>query len=370
MTTSKEALNIEISKKRGELDTILDAALDDLADESDDDDEEEDDDDNSGNGNGNGNGNGEETYKSLEDTSNLHKTTRKDNVYKNHNDNEKEKENSDKKWNDVTNLERELETMMKELLLGDSIGETNDSSTSKSASASAAVAAVSNIMNELNAMNDTTNSVNGINGVNDVNGESFMEKELMNLFHQMENENIHKHNEGTIKTTKTTTATTTTDPNMQKDKNQMMNQKKYDNAKDVSKSSSMKQKTMKKEYPNLEPKNNIDRGVAKVLQEMAKGVGAHESTPTSTSTSTSTSEMPPNLDAAQMEQMGEELMESMLEEFEKIGQKSDAGDLVNDMMKQLLSKEIMYEPMKKVTDLFPAWLATNKSSISEKEYNR
>ncbi|OEU16866.1 Pex19 protein, partial [Fragilariopsis cylindrus CCMP1102] len=39
-------------------------------------------------------------------------------------------------------------------------------------------------------------------------------------------------------------------------------------------------------------------------------------------------------------------------------------------MEQLLSKELMYEPMKQVTEKFPLWLEQNKNKISEKEWNQ
>jgi peroxin-19 len=44
------------------------------------------------------------------------------------------------------------------------------------------------------------------------------------------------------------------------------------------------------------------------------------------------------------------------------------GQVVNGMMKQLLSKEFMYEPMKDICQQYPKWLAENKTRISETEY--
>lgn len=49
-----------------------------------------------------------------------------------------------------------------------------------------------------------------------------------------------------------------------------------------------------------------------------------------------------------MEGHGEEMMESMMAEFEKLGEKEDFGGVVDGMMRQLLSKELMHEPMKQV----------------------
>jgi peroxin-19 len=47
---------------------------------------------------------------------------------------------------------------------------------------------------------------------------------------------------------------------------------------------------------------------------------------------------------------GEEMMEAMMAEFEKLGEKEDFGGVVDGMMRQLLSKELMHEPMKQVID--------------------
>lgn len=39
------------------------------------------------------------------------------------------------------------------------------------------------------------------------------------------------------------------------------------------------------------------------------------------------------------------------------------------MMKQLLSKDIMYEPIKQICERFPEWLAKHAESLSQKEYD-
>jgi len=75
-------------------------------------------------------------------------------------------------------------------------------------------------------------------------------------------------------------------------------------------------------------------------------------------------------DASQAEVMGEELMKNMMEEFEKLGQKEDFAEVVDGMMHQLLSKDVMYEPMKQVCDKFPEWLADNEPKLSKEDYER
>ena len=44
--------------------------------------------------------------------------------------------------------------------------------------------------------------------------------------------------------------------------------------------------------------------------------------------------------------------------------------VIDGMMQQLLSKDLMYEPMKQVTEKFPEWLENNKAKISSKDYQQ
>lgn len=44
--------------------------------------------------------------------------------------------------------------------------------------------------------------------------------------------------------------------------------------------------------------------------------------------------------------------------------------IVETMMQQLLSKEILHEPMKDIVEKYPKWLEDNKDKISKEEYER
>eukprot|EP00429_Kryptoperidinium_foliaceum_P026717 CAMPEP_0176129932 /NCGR_PEP_ID=MMETSP0120_2-20121206/65723_1 /TAXON_ID=160619 /ORGANISM="Kryptoperidinium foliaceum, Strain CCMP 1326" /LENGTH=248 /DNA_ID=CAMNT_0017465179 /DNA_START=191 /DNA_END=934 /DNA_ORIENTATION=- len=48
----------------------------------------------------------------------------------------------------------------------------------------------------------------------------------------------------------------------------------------------------------------------------------------------------------------------------------DPDAIVDGMMEQLLSKDLMYEPMKQVADRFPAWLEEKEGHLSESEMQR
>jgi len=76
------------------------------------------------------------------------------------------------------------------------------------------------------------------------------------------------------------------------------------------------------------------------------------------------------MDSNTVEEAGEELMTEMIGEFEKLGQKEDYGNVVDGIMRQLLSKEIMFEPMKQVVEEYPRWLARKKDALSIEEYQR
>jgi len=75
-------------------------------------------------------------------------------------------------------------------------------------------------------------------------------------------------------------------------------------------------------------------------------------------------------DAGQAEQMGEEIMQQMMKQFEQMGNKEDFQQVIDGMMNQMLSKEVMYTPFKQVCEKYPAWLADNESSLSKGDYER
>ncbi|RLN67758.1 hypothetical protein BBJ28_00015516 [Nothophytophthora sp. Chile5] len=79
--------------------------------------------------------------------------------------------------------------------------------------------------------------------------------------------------------------------------------------------------------------DDVNAGVAKTLQNMAKAAEDME-----------------GMGTAQVENMGEEMMSEMMKKFEEMGEKSDFQDLVDGMMQQLLSKDVMYDPMKQICE--------------------
>ena len=48
----------------------------------------------------------------------------------------------------------------------------------------------------------------------------------------------------------------------------------------------------------------------------------------------------------------------------------NTDNFMDGMMEQLLSKELMYEPMKQVTEKFPSWLESNKNRLTPEEWDQ
>ncbi|KAF1328761.1 Peroxin 19-1, partial [Globisporangium splendens] len=104
---------------------------------------------------------------------------------------------------------------------------------------------------------------------------------------------------------------------------------------------------------NGDDDDDVSIGVAKTLQNMAKAAEDME-----------------GMESAKLEEMGEEMMEEMMKKFESMGEKSDFQDLVDGMMQQLLSKDVMYDPMKQICERYPEWLAEKESLLSKEDYER
>ncbi|KAL3499605.1 hypothetical protein ACH5RR_038698 [Cinchona calisaya] len=73
--------------------------------------------------------------------------------------------------------------------------------------------------------------------------------------------------------------------------------------------------------------------------------------------------------------MGENLgndavVEDWVKQFEELASSQDMESIVETMMQQLLSEEVLHEPMKEIGERYPKWLEDNKSKLSSEEYQR
>jgi peroxin-19 len=123
-------------------------------------------------------------------------------------------------------------------------------------------------------------------------------------------------------------------------------------------------------------RNHVEDTIAAILGEMAK---ASLEEPTDSSGASGS-----GAPTSDEERMLQEMLQSLaggslpegMEDMMKAGDLSDIpGDFNPDefmdgMMEQLLSKEIMYEPMKQVCEKFPQWLESHMEQLSTEELER
>ncbi|KAL0446300.1 UNVERIFIED_CONTAM: Peroxisome biogenesis protein 19-2 [Sesamum latifolium] len=67
---------------------------------------------------------------------------------------------------------------------------------------------------------------------------------------------------------------------------------------------------------------------------------------------------------------GDAMMEEWVKQFEELAGSQDMESIVETMMQQLLSKEILHEPMKEIGERYPIWLEDNKAKLTDEEYAR
>jgi len=63
----------------------------------------------------------------------------------------------------------------------------------------------------------------------------------------------------------------------------------------------------------------------------------------------------------------EEMMKEALDQLES---SPEFRSIMEKMMDSLLSKDVLYEPIKQMQDKFPEWLAANKGKVPQEDYDR
>ncbi|KAG9452318.1 hypothetical protein H6P81_005222 [Aristolochia fimbriata] len=63
-------------------------------------------------------------------------------------------------------------------------------------------------------------------------------------------------------------------------------------------------------------------------------------------------------------------MEDFVKQFQELAGSQDMDSIVETMMQQLLSKEILHEPMKEIEARYPRWLEEHKADLKQEEYER
>lgn len=112
-----------------------------------------------------------------------------------------------------------------------------------------------------------------------------------------------------------------------------------------------------------------DKDTAKALESLLGGAGGGDGeVPEAFKQLAEAAKGLEGADPAETERLGEQIMEEMMGEFEKLGMKDDFASTMENMMKQLISKEVMYTPIQQVCEKFPEWLADNEAKLSKEEY--
>merc|ERR1712232_889552 len=88
-----------------------------------------------------------------------------------------------------------------------------------------------------------------------------------------------------------------------------------------------------------------------------------------------------SLDAPDNEEM-EQFRKALMDSFANMADAAEGGDgevpevgepegaMVEAFLKDVLSKDVLYEPMAEMRDKYPEWLAKNKDAVSEAEFER
>ncbi|CAL9230665.1 unnamed protein product [Arabidopsis halleri] len=64
------------------------------------------------------------------------------------------------------------------------------------------------------------------------------------------------------------------------------------------------------------------------------------------------------------------MVEDWIKQFEDLAGSNDLESIVDTMMQQLLSKDILHEPMKEIGARYPKWLEEHESSLNKEEFER
>ncbi|RKP06262.1 Pex19 protein, partial [Thamnocephalis sphaerospora] len=70
------------------------------------------------------------------------------------------------------------------------------------------------------------------------------------------------------------------------------------------------------------------------------------------------------------EEAPDALMAEMMRQMEQLADSGEFDGLVEGMMGQLMTREVLYEPMKELAEKYPGYLAENKSTLPADDYAR
>ncbi|KAI8388846.1 Pex19 protein [Radiomyces spectabilis] len=74
------------------------------------------------------------------------------------------------------------------------------------------------------------------------------------------------------------------------------------------------------------------------------------------------------VDSSMAEENEDAFMAELMKQMESLTDGGEFENVLEGMMSQLMSKEMLYEPMKEMAQKYPEWLAENKDKITQAEY--
>ncbi|XP_076884747.1 peroxisome biogenesis protein 19-1-like [Bidens hawaiensis] len=63
------------------------------------------------------------------------------------------------------------------------------------------------------------------------------------------------------------------------------------------------------------------------------------------------------------------MLQDLVKQFEELTSSQELESMMETMMQQLLSKQVLHEPMKEIEQQYPKWLQENKSKLNEKDFD-
>ncbi|KAG0749961.1 hypothetical protein G6F57_005052 [Rhizopus arrhizus] len=76
------------------------------------------------------------------------------------------------------------------------------------------------------------------------------------------------------------------------------------------------------------------------------------------------------IDSSIAEDSEEAFMAELMKQMESLADNGEFENVLEGMMSQLMSKELLYEPMKDLSQKYPEWLENNKDKVKAEDYDK
>ncbi|KAG5228926.1 peroxisomal protein [Salix suchowensis] len=114
-------------------------------------------------------------------------------------------------------------------------------------------------------------------------------------------------------------------------------------------------KSKKKREKKVSKENHVEEALDKLREQTREAVKGLESVTAASKPDDSTKDA---------------FTDDWVKQFEELAGSQDMESIVETMMQQLLSKEILYEPMKEIGERYPKWLEEHKASLNKEDHER